>query len=408
MKIGIVGAGVGGLTLALALIKEGYTDIHIYESANKIDELGVGINVLPHAMKIMDELGVMQSLCDASVETDSLNYFTQRGQLILSDKRGKNAGYQWPQISIHRARLINVLHQAVLERLGEERIHLNHRCNGFSTAAGKRASIRFDDRSVDFDLVVGCDGIHSAIRKEMYPDEGDPKWDGITMWRAVSYMQAKDIFESMIIAGKSEHRMVMYPIEKKSDGQYLVNWVAKHKTSQAMEMPRQDWVHKVNKNEIPEYFSNFSFLDIDTLIDKAEAIYKYPQVDRDPLPSWIRNNVTLLGDAAHPMYPSGSNGASQAILDAKSLSSYLKSESSLAMALDRYDHERRRSTTAIVMKNRKAGPERCIDVVENRAPGGYQKIEDVIDRQELESIIKDYKVTAGFDRRSLNGEGRSV
>ena len=402
MKIGIIGAGVGGLTLALSLLKQGHKDIHVYEAAESISELGVGINILPHAMSVMDDLGLLRNLCDVSYSTPSLNYYTQRGQLILSDKRGLDAGYRWPQISIHRAKLIQVLHEALIERLGAERIHVNMRCHGFVSEPGGKAIALFDAEQAEFDLLVGCDGIHSAIRKQMYPNEGDPKWDGITMWRAISYMPADDVFASMIIAGKSEHRMVMYPIEKMSDGRYLVNWVAKHKTSKAQEMPRQDWIHQVNKDEIPEYFSNFEFLKISELIRNAEAIYKYPQVDRDPLPSWSVNAVTLLGDAAHPMYPSGSNGASQAILDAKSLSTFLKNGLSIEKVLQCYDDDRRGVTSQIVFKNRKAGPERCIDVVEDRAPTGFESIDHVIAHDELVSIIQDYKKTAGFDRHTLN------
>lgn len=402
MKIGIVGAGVGGLTLALSLIDKGYRDIQIYEAAEEISDLGVGINILPHAMQVMSGLGLLAPLVAASVETGTLSYYTQWGQLILSDERGINAGYRWPQISIHRSQLIQILHAAVVERLGIDRIKTGRRCTGFSSTPGAPAQAYFENGQEEFDLLIGCDGIHSAIRKGMYPNEGDPKWDGITMWRAVSYMPANTIFESMIIAGKSEHRMVMYPIEKGGDGRYLVNWVAKYKTASAQEMPRQDWIHKAEDGEIPEDFRKFDFLMASELIANAEVIYKYPQVDRDPLPSWNLNNVTLLGDAAHPMYPSGSNGASQAILDAESLSQSLMSEPGIGLALDRYDQERRPATSEIVMKNRRAGPERCIDLVEQRAPLGFDHIDDVIAHEELQFILKDYKKVAGFDRESLD------
>lgn len=408
MKIGIIGGGVGGLTLALSLVKEGYRDIHIFESSKEISELGVGINILPHAMRIMDGLGLLESLVEASVETESLSYYTQKGQLILSDQRGVNAGYSWPQISIHRSALIQILYSAVIEELGKEKIHTDCRLTGFESQPGTPVIASFSERNEEFDLLVGCDGIHSEVRKTMYPNEGAPKWDGITMWRGVSWMPASSVFESMIIAGKSEHRMVMYPIKKEPDGQYLVNWVAKHKTSSAQEMPRQDWVHKVDKREIPEHFNNFEFLKISELIAKSEAIYKYPQVDRDPLPAWHYNNVTLLGDAAHPMYPSGSNGASQAILDCESFVCSLKEEKDLGAALTRYEEERRTATSEIVLKNRKAGPERCIDVVEERAPNGFDDISQVISKDELESILQDYKKVAGFDRNTLGNFKRPV
>lgn len=402
MRIGIIGAGVGGLTLALSLIKKGFRDINVYEASEQINELGVGINVLPHAMRVMDELNLLEELVKNSVETNNLKYFTKNGQLILTDKRGKNAGYQWPQISIHRSHLITILHQALSARLGKDRIHTNHRFTHFARNPDHSITAFFANKTEEFDLLIGCDGIHSVVRKALYPGEGAPKWDGITMWRAVSYMPASEMYESMIIAGKSEHRMVIYPIEKKSNGHYLINWVAKHKTDNAQAMPKQDWVHKVDKHEIPEYFENYGFLEISELISNAQAIYKYPQVDRDPLPTWNFQNITLLGDAAHPMYPSGSNGASQAILDAESLARYLRSEDSISLGIEKYDADRRTATTEIVLKNRKAGPERCIDVVETRAPEGFYRIEDVISNHELQSILSDYKKAAGFDRTTLS------
>jgi 5-methylphenazine-1-carboxylate 1-monooxygenase len=404
MKVAIIGAGVGGLTLALSMLKAGISDINIYESSSKINELGVGINILPHAMREMEELGLDEKLVAVSVETSELQYFTQKGQFIWGEKRGIRAGYNWPQISIHRGSLIKVLYDAVLQRLGSDRVHTNHELNDYEKNNDGSVTAFFDDYSVTTDLLVACDGIHSTVRKKLYPNEGAPKWGGITMWRGVSLMTPFLPDDSMVIAGRSEHRLVIYPISKhlNSDGKVLINWIAKHKTTKAQEMPKQDWVHSVSKKEIPEYFKNFDFLKFEALVENASAIYKYPQVDRDPLPSWNFENVTLLGDAAHPMYPSGSNGASQAILDASCLTQQLVNQSTVIDAIENYDEIRRVNTAEIVLKNRQAGPERCIDVVEDRAPDGFSTLADVISQQELKEMSSSYKKMAGFDPNILN------
>lgn len=406
MEIAIIGAGVGGLTLALSLLNVGIRNIHIYESSSKVNELGVGINVLPHAMREMEKLGLLEELLAVSVETSELQYFTQQGQFIWKESRGINAGYNWPQISIHRGHLIKVLHEAVLQRLGFDRIHTNHKLNDFKQNNNDSVTAIFNNYSKTIDCLIGCDGIHSTVRNTLYPNEGSPKWNGITMWRGVSLMSPFLASDSMIIAGRSEHRLVVYPISKhlNSEGKFLINWVAKHKTTNAQEMPKQDWIHKVDHTEMPDYFKNFDFLNMTGLKVNATAIYKYPEVDRDPLPDWAFGNITLLGDAAHPMYPSGSNGASQAILDASVLSRQLAKQPTIAKAIKIYDNERRTSTAEIVLENRQSGPEKCIDIVENRAPDGFVTLDDVISQEELGEISTSYKKTAGFDQHILNNK----
>lgn len=404
MRIAIIGAGVGGLTLALSLLDTGITDIHIYESSSKISELGVGINVLPHAMREMEKLGLLDELISVGVETSELKYFTHKGQLIWHEERGVNAGYKWPQISIHRGHLIKTLHNALEERLGADRINTSHHLNDFIKNEDGTVTAIFNGKSNTVDCLIGCDGIHSVVRKKLFPNEGAPKWDGITMWRGVSEIKPFLKEDAMVIAGRSEHRMVMYPISKhlNEKGKVMINWVAKHKTTIAQDMPKQDWVHQVGPTDMPIYFKNFDFVNVTSLIENASAIYKYPQVDRDPLSTWDFGNITLLGDAAHPMYPSGSNGASQAILDAGVLSQQLATQSSIAKAVKNYDSERRAQTTEIVLKNRQAGPERIIDVVETRAPDGFDKLDDVISKTELAEISMSYKKSAGFDKQTLN------
>lgn len=404
MEVAIIGAGVGGLTLSLLLHKYGIKNIHIYESSEEVSELGVGINILPHAMREMANLGLQEKLLSVSVETSELKYLTQQGQFIWKEKRGISAGYHWPQISIHRGQLINILYQEVIKKIGSNRIHTSHKLQTLKQNPDNSVTAIFDNTEKTVDCLIGCDGIHSTVRKKFYPNEGAPKWDGITMWRGTSLMDPGYIDNSMIIAGRSQHRMVMYPISKSNiNGEkQLINWIAKHKTTTAQEMPKQDWIHEVKKSEVPEHFKNFEFLEVSNLINNASAIYKYPQVDRDPLPNWNFGNVTLLGDAAHPMYPSGSNGASQAIIDASVLSQFLVQKTSIEDALSAYDDDRRPSTAEIVYKNRQAGPEQCIDIVEDRAPKGFTSLKDIISHHELSTISSSYKKAAGFDPQTLN------
>lgn len=404
MKVAIIGGGVGGLTLALNLWKDGFKDILIFEANDKINELGVGINILPHAMRELSELGLLEQLLNVSHETSELQYYTHKGQYICGDARGKNAGYKWPQISIHRGSLINVLHQEVIKKLGSERIFTGSKLENFQRNNDGTVTAFFNGSSVTADCLIGCDGIHSSVRKILYPDQGEPKWCGITMWRGVSRVPPFAEGNPMIIAGKSEHRMVLYPISKRpdSDGKILINWIAKHKTDIEQEMPKQDWIHKVESKDLPKYFENFDFVNIKNLIKESEGIYKYPQVDRDPLPSWNFGNVTLLGDAAHPMYPSGSNGASQAIIDSSVLSKNLKDHNSINDAIKHYDSLRRPITEKITLMNRKSGPERCIDIVEERAPHGFKKLSDIVAKKELKEILNSYKKAAGFDKETLN------
>jgi 5-methylphenazine-1-carboxylate 1-monooxygenase len=408
VKVLIAGGGIGGMALALSLHDAGLTDVEVFEAAETIKELGVGINVLPHAARELTELGLLDALSEVAIPTAELAYYTKRGERIWSEPRGLTAGYRWPQFSIHRGELLTLLSRAVAARLGAERIHTGSRVTEFTAREGRGVSIRFADRSesVDGDLLVACDGVHSVIRRALYPDEGPPKWNGITMWRGVTYAQPFLSGRTMIMAGSFARRVVVYPISRREElaGRSLINWVAEVKTAADQPMPRQDWEFQATAEEPRAHFSSFvfDFLDVPSLIAGAEAIYRYPMVDRDPLPTWNFGRVTLLGDAAHPMYPVGSNGASQAILDARLLARELALQPSIEGAVSAYDAARRPATAAIVLANRGVGPERCMEIVEERAPDGFERLEDVITLGELEEISLSYKKTAGFDPAVLN------
>jgi 5-methylphenazine-1-carboxylate 1-monooxygenase len=422
MKIAIIGGGIGGMTLALSLHDAGLRDVDVYESDARVRELGVGINVQPHAVRELTELGLQDQMAAVAIPTAELAYYSTHGQRIWGEPRGLAAGYQWPQFSIHRGELVLILYRAVVERLGEDRVHTGYHLSGFGPmpgfGAGSRMWADFIDRAtgeakgrVEADLLIGCDGVHSVVRQSLYPDEGPPKWNGVTMWRGVTRGKPFLAGRTMIMAGHFARRVVVYPISRQMEerGEALLNWVSELKTADDQPMPRQDWQHKATIEDAVRPFEKFKFdfLDVPTMIRGADAVYQYPMVDRDPLPTWNgfemdRGAVTLLGDAAHPMYPVGSNGASQAILDARVLARDLATWPTAEEAVAAYDAERRPATAAVVAANRKVGPEQCMQIVEERAPHGFTNLDDIISMQELEQISRAYKLTAGFDPATLN------
>ncbi len=392
MRIAIVGGGVGGLVLALSLLDAGLADVHVFEASRRSAQVGVGINILPHAIRELTELGLLDELDRCAVRTGAVAYHNRFGQQIWCEPRGVSAGYHWPQLSIHRGELFGVLARAVDDRLGADRVHL-------ATTIDDPTAL-----AATFDVVVGCDGVHSAVRSWMYPDEGGPLWNGVTMWRGITTMQPFFDGRTMALAGVVDHRIVVYPIADLPDGRQLVNWVAEVRTDDARPMPRQDWDRRADVAEPLRHFDSFRFawLDVPTMIAAASNVFIYPMVDRDALPSWCRENVVLLGDAAHPMYPIGSNGASQAIIDARILARELAVSPTIDEALSSYETLRSPATAAVVAANRHAGPEQCMEIVAERAPNGFTSLDDVITVRELEAIAARYRSVAGFDPAVLN------
>jgi 5-methylphenazine-1-carboxylate 1-monooxygenase len=413
LKVAIVGGGIGGMALALSLHAAGIHDLDIYESAPAIRELGVGINVLPHAVRELAELGLLDELAAVGIPTAEFAYYSKLGQRIWSEALGMATGYRWPQFSIHRGELLGILHQAVVERLGPQRIHPGHHLVSFGQGQDGRVWGDFVNATrdtpvgrIESDLLVGCDGIHSMVRRTLYPSEGPPRWNGVTMWRGVTVGMPFLTGRTMINAGSSKQRVVVYPISKTHEdrGEALINWVATRRTADDGPIPTQDWTAIARREEVLASFASFAFdfLDVPTLIREAGAVYQYPMVDRDPLPTWVFGRVTVLGDAAHPMHPVGGNGASQAIIDARVLARELALQTSIEDAITAYDAQRRLETAAVVQSNRQAGPHRCQDLVEERAPGGFTNLNDVVSQQELGEIADDYKRIAGFAVESLN------
>lgn len=403
MKITIAGAGIGGLTAALALHRAGY-DVTVYEAVGTIHPLGVGINLLPQAAHVLNQLGVLDSLLEQGVATQELSYFNIHGQRIWTEPRGLFAGFDSPQVSISRGTLQMTLLACVQEHLGTDRVITGHRMTSFASTDGQATAIfeTADAKSkvVQADLLVCADGIHSAAREHMYPNEGAPIYSGRLLWRATSLAKPYLSGASMIMAGYEDQKFVCYPIEGvRDDGLQRINWIAELR--RPLPDREQGWSREGNIDDfLPQFAAwNFDWLDVPGLIRSAERIYEYPMVDRDPVQTWNRDCVTLLGDSAHPMYPIGSNGASQAILDSQAMVQALAQTDSVADGLAHYEQARLPSTAAIVTANRGNGPEQCMQLAHERAPQGFASLEDVFAAGELQAIADQYKQLTGMSKR---------
>jgi 2-polyprenyl-6-methoxyphenol hydroxylase-like FAD-dependent oxidoreductase len=410
MKAIIIGGGIGGLTTALMLHARGL-DCEVFEQADAVRELGVGINTLPHAIKELAGLGLLQRLDAVSIRTHELFYMNRFGQEIWREPRGLEAGYDVPQFSIHRGRLQSVIHQAVRARIGESRIHAGHRLGAFTQDEGGVTAYFFDRdgshrATVRGDVLIGCDGIHSVVRETLFPNEGPARWNGIMLWRGAADWPAFLTGRSMIVAGGNAAKFVIYPIaEGALPGRKLTNWAAMVKVSDAEVPPRkEDWSNPGRMEDLMPHLRRFQVPQVDVmhLVESTGDFWEFPCCDRDPLPRWSHGRVTLLGDAAHPMYPVGSNGASQAILDARCLADHLQSAEHPFAALWAYEQERLPMTAQIVRMNRKGGPEGVIDVVEGLAPDGFSNIDDVLTFAQRQAIVRGYASTAGFAREQVN------
>jgi 2-polyprenyl-6-methoxyphenol hydroxylase-like FAD-dependent oxidoreductase len=396
----IIGGGIGGLTLALSLHAAGIA-CRVFEAAAEIRPLGVGINLLPHGMRELTELGLQAELARVAVETRELRFYNRYGQFIFAEPRGRFAGYEWPQLSIHRADLHAVLLAATRARLGEDAVVLDKKCISVS----EDGTAKFEDgASLAGRCVVGCDGIHSAVRGSLFPQEGPPSYQGINMWRGTTRMKPFLTGASMAVAGWLEvGKMVIYPIRNAIDaeGRQLVNWVAEIQSPRSV---LQDWNLRGRIEDFYPTFEKWTFdwLDCAALIRDADQVLEYPMVDREPLPHWTHGRVTLLGDAAHPMYPRGSNGAGQAILDARTLAGCLARISSPEDALKAYERARLKAANDLVLMNRANPPDAILREVWKRSGDKpFARIGDLISDAELVAMSEAYKRVAGFERESL-------
>ena len=412
MKVIVIGAGIGGLALALELNKAGI-DVQVFESVKTLTPLGVGINVLPHAMRNLTRLGVAEALCEVAIETRELVYYNQFGQRVGGEPRGRFAGYESPQLSIHRGELQMVLLHEVQRRLGKDAVVTGHHLESFRETADGKVVAHFVNRETGEpageatgDALIAADGIHSMVRAHFYPEEGAPRWNGEIFWRATTVGEPFLTGASMSIAGHARRRFMAYPISRKlaDQGKALINWVACLRVDPGQGYRRENWNRSGTIDDFFHHFGDwrFDWLDIPSVIKNAEVVLEYPCVDRDPVERWTFGRVTLLGDAAHAMYPMGSNGASQSILDAECLANELKSGKDIPSALQAYEAKRREVTAQIVYRNRNEGPSVVLSIAEQRAPNGFQDGKSVISPREFDEISSGYKQLTGSDLASVN------
>jgi 2-polyprenyl-6-methoxyphenol hydroxylase-like FAD-dependent oxidoreductase len=412
MKALIIGAGIGGLVTAMELAKIGVEPL-VFESVRHIKPLGVGINVQPHSVRRLDELGLMEALLDLGVATCEQAFFNHFGQHICTEPRGLAAGAKWPQISIHRGQMQLALLEIARERIGAGNIRLGHHLRDFESAAGEGVFAHFIDRASGAslgaergDLLIGADGIHSRVRETFYPDEGPAVWNGAIIFRASTETPQFLGGRAQFMVG-GRQTVIGYPMSKSyfDRGRSLTNWAARFFVDASQGFPREDWNKRGDLEDfLPRYADwRFDWMDFPALFKGAEAVFEFPMVDRDPLPQWTHGRATLLGDSAHPMYPLGSNGASQAILDAHELAMRLDASADIDAALRAYDEERRPKTAEIVRQNRAGGPERIVTMVEQRAPNGFASIDEVMPSAEIRAIMDSYKAITSFDLARASG-----
>ncbi len=412
MKIIIAGGGIGGLVTAMRLHQDGH-DVHVFESVKEVTPLGVGINLLPHCVRVLTNLGLQDKIAQIAVGTEELVYANRQGQFFWSEPRGKHAGYRWPQFSIHRGKFQVLLWEEAMRVLGPDKLHSNAHLHDYIDL-GDQVKATFVEKEsgehlaeVVGDILIGADGIHSTLRKKLYPDEGGVVFSGNVLYRGTARMKPYLTGASMAMIGSMKQKMVIYPISKEldADGNQLINWVANLRQASGKEITVRDWNRTVGKEQLLEIYQSWQFewINVPEMIENTHGgIFEFPMSDRDPLPRWSFGRVTLLGDAAHPMYPIGSNGASQAILDADALAFALQNHEDAIEALKAYDSERVPATAQVVLQNRQKGPDFIMDLMEERFPKGFQEGE--VPHAELAEVMAHYKKVAGFDVETLNAK----
>jgi 2-polyprenyl-6-methoxyphenol hydroxylase-like FAD-dependent oxidoreductase len=411
MKIIIAGGGIGGLVTAMRLHQAGF-EVKVFESVEEVKPLGVGINLLPHAVRVLTNIGLLDKLSEIAVETKELVYANRFGQFFWSEPRGKFAGYRWPQFSIHRGKFQVMLWEETLKTIGAENLHANCHLASFEEK-GDKITATFINKETgavvaqeEGDILIGADGINSVLRQKLYPNEGGVVFSGNILYRGTALMKPYKTGSSMAMIGSMKQKMVIYPIgEPDENGNQVINWVANVREPEGANITVRDWNRKVEKGPLLALYKDWKFdwIDVPEMIKKTDGgIFEFPMSDRNPLDKWSFSRVTLLGDAAHPMYPIGSNGASQAILDADALALALLAENDVIQALVNYDKERVPATAKVVLQNRQKGPDFIMDLMEERFPAGFS--EDEIPHEELAQVMNQYKQVAGFDIQSLNAK----
>ena len=397
MEIVVIGGGIAGLAFALSLHARGLT-CRVFESAREIRELGVGITLLPHGMRELAALGLEDRLRAVAIENRESVFFNRFGQRIYSEPRGRHAGYAVPELGIHRGKLHRILYEAACERLGSDRILTGRACIAVEQDDDGVTARFCGGEAVRGDIAIACDGINSTVRRQFYPDE-KVAFTGINTWRGVTRRKPILTGRSYIRIGTVDTgKMVIYPIVDDVDGEgnQLINWMAEKRMPGAA---MNDWNRPGRLEDFIGLYQDwrFDFLDVPAMVRAADTVLEYPMVDKDPVDRWTFGRVTFMGDAAHPMYPRGSNGAAQAIIDARTLAEILARGMDPQGALKEYEATRLPATARIVRTNREHPPDFIIMKVEAlTGDQPFKHIDDVISQEELKRMSDAYKQIAGF------------
>ena len=410
MKVIMAGAGIGGLTAALSLQKIG-VDVTVFESVEKIEPLGVGINILPHASRELIALGLQNELDSFAIRTRSMQYFTRKGKLAISVPCGEYAGYKWPQYSLHRGEFQMMLLNAFKQRAGEDKVVTGHQLAGFEqddlgvTASFVDSKTKQNIATVKGDILIGADGLHSATRRQLYPNEGSPVYSGLVLFRGATYSTPYLGGDSMVICGDKRLRVVSYPISKKAleRGESHTNWIAvfPFETDKRQE---EDWGKLAEANELKRLYKdwNFDWLNVPDVMGSTEKIFEFPVYDRDPLKQWTFDRVTLLGDAAHPLIPVSSSGAVHAIIDGRALAYAIAKHEDPLQALRAYEQDRLPKANQVVIASRQNGPDEVLEIVNDECPEDADDIYQYVERERLQAVIDDFKDRSGFNIDTLN------
>ena len=407
----VAGGGIGGLSVALTLHQIGVPCL-VLESVRHLQPLGVGINLQPNAVRELYELGIGPGQLDAiGLQTREWVLVGLNGKEVYAEQRGLRAGYKWPQYSVHRGGLQMLLYRSVIERLGADAVRTGLAVVGYRNDddGGVRALVETRDGKrleIEGSLLIGADGLHSAVRAQMYPGQPPIQWGGAIMWRGITPGVPIRTGASFVGLGTHRHRVVFYPISSPDPvtGLAPINWIAEITVDNSGGWTTGDWNRQVDVESFIHHFDgwNYDWLDVPAMLRGADAIFEYPMIDRDPVPTWVDGNVALLGDAAHVMYPTGSNGASQAMMDARVLGAAMVEHGVTPRALQAYDARLCAEISAVVLRNRGAGPFGLLNLLDERCGGVFDDIDTVIPAAERDAFMGRYKAAAGFAMEALN------
>jgi 2-polyprenyl-6-methoxyphenol hydroxylase-like FAD-dependent oxidoreductase len=413
----IAGGGIGGLATALTLHQIGVPCV-VFEAVREMRPLGVGINLQPNAVRELYDLGFTPADLDrVGLPAKEWALVGLNGNDIYSEPRGLDAGYHWPQYAVHRGLFHMLLHDRLVERAGADTMRLGCRVTGYRKNSDGSVSALIehaDGKTSEATgaLLIGADGIHSAIRAQMHPTQPPIHWGGAVMWRGVTWGKPIRSGSSFVGLGTHRHRVVFYPISQPdpATGLSMINWIAEVTMDNSEGWKQSGWFRQVPVADFAHHFDGWvwDWLDVPDLIARADVVFENPMIDRDPIPTWQDGPVALMGDAAHPMYPTGSNGGSQAIVDARVLGTLIVEHGVTPAALEAFDSKLCGPIGQVVLRNRGAGPFGLLNMVDERCGGTFDNIDDVIPPQERAEFMAGYKKAAGFAIDTLNRAERTI